>query len=273
MVIVNLLRAKKCVNVRIERRTERERTRRDITQILISTVEINARSWSLINARDSSGVQLVSRSPADGLGRVLKILCRASLFFLPFILRSVLFYFTAASFQCASTYLALPVLISYETNARSTWPIRNPKMSRPPRRHEDRDQNYRGDRDRPNKRQAKCLRGYHENSNRFIFQLVRPFKPVNENKRVSLCVFYFTLLLPFLCGEKFYQGLRACKLEILRNFVPALLKYFLLFVLVHFYSPIFPFPLHKFSLFFSFLNYLRTKFRFAVIFTSILKRR
>lgn len=33
----------------------------DITQILISTVEINARFWPLINARDS--VQLGSRSP------------------------------------------------------------------------------------------------------------------------------------------------------------------------------------------------------------------
>ena len=48
----------------------------DITQILISTVEINARFWSLINARDS-----VQRSAlavlcirTDGLGRVLKIL-------------------------------------------------------------------------------------------------------------------------------------------------------------------------------------------------------
>ena len=37
-----------------------EGTGRDITQILISTVEINARSWSLINARDSLGVQLAS---------------------------------------------------------------------------------------------------------------------------------------------------------------------------------------------------------------------
>lgn len=58
----------------------------DITQILISTVEINARFWSLINARDS-----VQRSAlavlcirTDGLGRVLKILPLLLPSFFPF---------------------------------------------------------------------------------------------------------------------------------------------------------------------------------------------
>lgn len=107
----------------------------DITQILISTVEINARFWSLINARDS-----VQRSAlavlcirTDGLGRVLKIL--------PLLLSSFLpsFSFFSRSFllacldvrrpkitvcACARTYLALPVLISHEVNVRSTRPIR-----------------------------------------------------------------------------------------------------------------------------------------------------
>lgn len=82
VAIVNLLRAKKCVNVRIDRAAAGREKQGGITQILISTVEINARSWSLINARDSSAVvQLSPRRPADGLGRFSRYCgVRASIF-------------------------------------------------------------------------------------------------------------------------------------------------------------------------------------------------
>lgn len=163
----------------------------DITQILISTVEINARFWSLINARDS--VQHGSRSPvhphrwirasSQDIAPSPSILPSFLPFspFSPFLALSSFPAWTTRRPKvsvcvcvCVCTsYLALPVLISHEANVRSTRPTRERGGHLGAGMVQGR---WEGKRDRANKRSAKCLRGYRENSRSCPF--FNPGRPV-----------------------------------------------------------------------------------------------
>lgn len=150
--IVNLLgRQRSDVNVRIAWRKGRV----DITQILISTVEINARFWSLINARDS--VQLGPVHPHRWIRTSSQDIAPPPSFLPSFSSFPPRLVGQKCVRVClyVLTYLALPVLISHEANVRSTRPkptlvgLGGKKMAR---------------------MKAKCLRGYRENSSRPVSQ-------------------------------------------------------------------------------------------------------